>query len=180
MLTTILISLMSMWDPIAIGRACRAGLAGFGLVILSASLADAGYGPRTIVGEHYQQTSTTTSSNGINEGSCTSRHDCYILFQPAPQQKALTVQHVSCYVYVSGGVLRYGFLGAQQGGAHLLRRKHLVPVRTNGTTYSTDSIVNGPVTHLVKPGERPYVYLRNSVAGSTWLVECDISGQLQQ
>jgi hypothetical protein len=175
MIRTTPMSSKPMPDAITLARVCHTGLAGLFLAILSASLAEATYGPKTVVGEHYQQTSGSMSANGINEGSCGSSNHCYVLFQPVPQQKALIVQHVSCYAYASAGVLRYGYLGGQKQGTFLLRRKHLVPVHTSGSEW----VVNSPVTYLVKPGDRPHVHLRNTTNSPLWLVECDISGQLQ-
>ena len=60
---------MPMWKAIDVARACRACLAALPLLILSASLAEALYGPRTTIGTHYQQMSTTTSTDGIDQGS---------------------------------------------------------------------------------------------------------------
>ena len=80
----------TMFKAATLARACCAGLAGLALVILSASLAEADYGPRDKIGANYQQTSSTLSPNGINEGVCNSTSTCYVLFQVAPQQRALS------------------------------------------------------------------------------------------
>ena len=165
-------------NAINVARACRAGLAGiagFALVILPASLAEATYGPRTKIGTNYQQSSSTTSPNGLTEGSCDGLLICNVLFQVTPAQKALIVQHVSCRVQVSAGSLRYGRLGTRQGQTFPLRHTLLVPV----PTASGHLVVNSPVLHLVESGERPVVFFENSVTPGLWFAECTISGQLQ-
>jgi hypothetical protein len=156
-----------------VGRAC---LAGFFLVILSASLAGAAYGPRTTIGANYQQTSNTTSTDGFSEGTCIiGAGSCFILFQGAPQQKALIVQHVSCRVSVTAGGLLYASLLTRQGQNLLLKSTTLLPVHTTGTLW----VVNSPVMHLLNVGERPVVFLFNSMATGWSLMECNISGQLK-
>jgi hypothetical protein len=69
-----------MLNAATVARVGRACLAGFALVILSASLAAATYGPRTTIGNNYQQTSNTESANGIDQGSCVNTTNCYVLF----------------------------------------------------------------------------------------------------
>jgi len=166
---------MSKWNTTNVARACRAGLAGFALVILSASLAEATYGPRTKIGTNYQQTSTTTSENAINEGNCSGGNTCFVLFQVPPGQKSLIVQHVSCRLGVSPGTnLLYGWLQTRNGQDFPLRRTSFVPVPTADIWW----VVNSPVMHLVKAGERPVVLFVNS-AGANWSAECTISGKLQ-
>jgi hypothetical protein len=156
-------------------RACLAGFAGFALVILPASLAEATYGPRTTIGTNYQQTSTTTSANGSNPASCNGFSNCFILFQPAPAQRALIVQHVSCRVSVDAGNMSFGLLWIRKGPDLPLKRIPLLPVPTAGATW----IVNSPVMHLIESGERPLVFLAGTAAAA-WSAECTISGQLQQ
>jgi len=161
-----------MCNAATIRRAC---VAGFALVILSASLAGAEYGPRTKIGNNYQQTSTTLSTDGSTQANCNGGFACYALFSVPPGQKALVVQHVSCRVSVNAGSLLNGRLQTRKGQTFPLRRTHLVPVPTTGTW----SVVNSPVRHLVESGERPLVSLFNS-AIADWLAECTISGTLQQ
>jgi hypothetical protein len=151
----------------------RAYLAGFALVILTASLAEAEYGPRTKIGANYQQSSTTTSVNGIVAGTC-SVGECAVLFQGASAQKALIVQHVACRVGVSTGGLAHGYLRTRKGSTFPLRFTHFVPVNTTGNVW----VVNSPVMHLVESGERPLIVLSNSAAAD-WTAECTISGKLQ-
>ena len=157
------------------GRAGLACLAGSVLVILSAVVAEAFYGPRTTIGANYQQTSNTTSLDGINEGDCVGVSVCYILLQVPPQQKALIVQHVSCIVIVSAGEISNGLLRTRKGQTFPLRHTRLVPVLTTGSTW----VVNSPVKHLGESGERPVVSFANSAAAH-WSVECSISGTLTQ
>jgi hypothetical protein len=165
----------TMCNADTIARAGRACLAGLALVMLSAPIAEAVYGPRTVIGANYQQTSTTTSTNGITEGACNSTAICYILFQ-APPQKALIVQHVSCRVAVRSGALFDGSLETEKGKAFPLKHTHLVPVPTTSTELW---LVNSPVMHLVKLGEKPNVHFRNSRVAE-WIIECSISGQLTE
>jgi hypothetical protein len=159
-----------------IGCACLAGPAGVVLVILSASLAEATYGPRTTIGANYQQTSNTRSADGIIEGNCFGVDSCWVLFQPAPQQKALIVQHVSCHLVVSAGELQVGTLLNRKGQLLPLRSMDLLPVPTTVARW----VVNSPVMHLVKSGERPVVSFLNSTNANWSVLECSISGRLQQ
>ena len=165
-----------MWITANAARFRRAHLAGFALVILSASLAEAEYGPRTKIGANYQQSSTTRSTNGIDPdpGSCSGVINCYVLFQVPPAQKALVVQHMSCRGHVTAGGLYTGYLRTRKGGTVPLRRTPILPVNTAAGWW----VVISPVMHLVESGERPLVYLANS-ASANWVVECTISGKLQ-
>jgi hypothetical protein len=158
-----------------VARACRAGLAGFSLVIVSASFVAADFGPRTAIGANYQQWSSTTSENGLTQGTCSGSLGCFVLFQPVPQQKSLIVQHLSCRASVNAGGLRFGSLLTRKGIIFVDRRTLLVPVGTTGN----DSVVNTPVMHLFKSGERPQVFLSNTQIAD-WFAECSISGKLQQ
>jgi hypothetical protein len=163
--------IMSTRNTTNIARACLVGSA---LVILSASLAQAEYGPRTTIGANYQQTSTTTSINGIAEGSCNGNGHCFILFQAAPAQKPLIVQHVSCTAIVSAGGLRSASLRTRKGQTFPTKRTHLLPVNIGSTFWA----VNSPVMHLLETGERPVVLVSNS-AGANWSLQCNISGVLK-
>jgi hypothetical protein len=155
---------------IAAARALSAGL-----MILVPSLANAEYGPKTVFGTNYQQTSTTKSTDGINEGNCNSLAHCYILFQRPPEQKNLIVQHVSCQVNVTAGGIESGLLIARKGQTFPLKRTLLAPIRTTGTFWAA----NSPVMHLVGSNEAPVVVFYGS-AFATWLPTCNISGQLTQ
>jgi hypothetical protein len=109
---------MSMRNTANLARGCRAcvaSLAGFALVILSASFAAALYGPRTTIGTNYQQWSNTTSKNGVDQGFCGSTQVCLVLFQRAPQQKALIIEHVSCLVHVNSGELLEANIETRKG-----------------------------------------------------------------
>jgi hypothetical protein len=166
--------IMSTRNTTNIARACLVGSA---LVILSASLAQAEYGPRTTIGANYQQTSTTTSINGIAEGSCNGNSVCFILFQVTPAQKPLIVQHVSCTALVSAGGLTSASLRTRMGQTFPIKRTALLPVNLT----STISAVNSPVMHLFESGERAVVILGNNGVIANWsFVECNISGQLKQ
>jgi hypothetical protein len=162
-----------MSNAATIVRICLAASA---LVFLSASLAEATYGPRTKIGNNYQQTSNTRSNNGSFEGSCTGLPICAVLFQRTAGQKPLIVQHVSCAGQVSAGSLTSAFLGTYKEGTFPLRQTQLVPVATTGGWW----VMNSAVKHLLESGELPFVFFNNS-AGAAWLgVECTISGTLQQ
>jgi hypothetical protein len=152
-----------------------AALTACGLIILATSLAGAEYGPRTTIGKSYQQYSNTTSTNGINPGTCGGSSFCYVMFQVAPQQQTLTIQHVACLVGVTPGGLNHVRLGTRKGQTFLQRYTPLVPVHTTGTWWA----VNGPVMHLIKSGERPYVIIGNSQNATNWLPSCSISGTLR-
>lgn len=168
-------TVMSTGNANTLARSCCAGLAGLALVILSGSLAETAYGPKTTIGANYQQTSDTTSVNQINQAACVAAFNCYFLFQTAPQQKPLIVQHVSCRVFASVGELRYGELRTREGQALPFIRTPLAPVSTGGGWW----VVNTPVMHLLKSGERAYVGF-NSGAAADWNGVCTISGRLQQ
>jgi hypothetical protein len=165
-----------MCNTATITRASRACFAASALVTLSASLADATYGPRTKIGNNYQQTSSTMSEDGFNEVECNSVSVCYVLFQVAPAQKPLIVQHVSCVVQTSAGSLVSGSLRTRQGPQDFpFRHTRLVPIPA---AISNTWLVNSPAMHLVLPGERPQIqFLLSPSAG--WSIECTISGQLQ-
>jgi hypothetical protein len=167
---------MPMWNAIDVARACRACLAGLPLVIVSASLAEASYGPRTTIGTHYQQMSTTTSTNGIDQGSCTNVNTCIVLFQRVPQHKRLIVQHVSCRLAVGPGELHFGELGTRKGQTWPLRSTVLLPVPTGDTYYW---VVSSPIMQLVKSDEKPFIRFEASQA-SNWNAWCNISGKLLQ
>jgi hypothetical protein len=163
----------TMFKAATLARTCLAGLA---LVVLSASLANAIYGPRTTIGNNYQQTSSTTSPDGTNAGNCNGVATCYVLFQVTPAQKPLIVQHVSCRASISAGGLLYGYLRSRNGQTVPLRRTHLLPVNTTGTWW----VVNSPVMHLLESGERPVVFFQNSATANWGNMDCNISGQLKQ
>jgi len=166
-----------MFKAATLARACRAGLAGFVLVTLSVSFAQAEYGPRTTIGNNYQQTSDTVSENGVNQSThCTNTQFCFVLFQTAPQQKPLIVQHVSCHLSVSPGVVRTARLVTRSGQDFVGRLSYLVPVHTEGAFW----VINNPVMHLLKSGERAVIRLSSSVATDWGANDCNISGKLQQ
>ena len=162
-------NIMPMW-------VCHAGLAGCVLVTLSASLAEAEYGPRTTVGANYQQTSTTRSTDGINDTGCSGIGVCRILFQQAPAQQRLIIQHVSCRVPISAGFPLHAYLGTRKGQSFPLKRSWLVLANTSPFHFA----VNSPVMHLVNSGERPLVLFNNSQSHNWIGLECNISGQLKQ
>ncbi len=164
---------MSIWNAAPGARVGLAGLAGFGLMIMSASLAEANYGPRTIIGENYQQTSFTSSIDSITEAQCHNTNGCTILFRPAPEQKRLIVQHVSCAVEVSSGTVRFATLRTRKGQSFPLRETYLTPVNTTDRVWN----ISSAVTHLIESREIPLVALASS-AGAAWFLKCNISGQL--
>ena len=157
---------MSIWNTTKVARAGRACLAGFALVILSASLAEATFGPRPTIGNNYQQWSNTLTS------ACSSSISCTVRFQPAPQLKALIVQHVSCHAIANTGEIQVVRLATLNGPQ---TRTTLVPVPV-GSRWA----VNSPVMHLVESGERPTITFQNDTSTNWSLVECSISGQLKQ
>ena len=162
-----------MFNAAIIARAGRAYLAGFVLMTLSVSLAQAEYGPRTTVGNNYQQSSSTLSPNGLNQGNCNG-FNCYVLFQRAPQEQSLIIQHVSCAIIVEGTVALVA-VGNREGQTLLSTISYIVPVHQAGDVW----LVNSPVMHLVRSGERPVIALQSSPGGS-WSIICTISGKLQQ
>ena len=164
---------MPTWNAITIARACRAGLAALTLVILSASLASAEFGPRITIGNNYQQWSNTQSNTPFSS-DCDFQTFCLVMFEPIPQQRPLIVQHVACRVNVSAGSLHFARLGNLKGSAYVDNYAYLVPVSTTGTWWA----VNSPVTHLIKSGERPFLWFSNSL-NTGWVIDCSISGTLQ-
>jgi hypothetical protein len=171
-----------MWNAADVARACRAGrvcLAGFALVTLPHSLAEAEYGPRTVFGANYEQTSNTLSLNGTNEASCNSYGSCMVLFQRAPGQKRLIVQHVSCDVTTSANLAIRRVALWSKGQTLLRRYAYLTPIRTGSISTKTFWNVNSPVMHLIESGERPLVFFDTGF-GSDWVAECTIAGKLLQ
>ena len=169
---------MSMSNRAAVASAGLVCLAGFVLVILSASLAEAEYGPRTAIGANYQQTSTTESENGIDQASCIGTTRCFVLFQQVPKEWPLIIQHVSCLVYVSsasGGDVPYGTIETRRRKTFLLRQTFLVPLRRSDFLW----VVNSPAMHLLKAGERAVVSFFSS-ANAGFNPVCTISGRLLQ
>lgn len=169
---------MSMWNAITVARAGRACLAGAVLAIVSSSLAEAEYGPRTAIGANYQQSSSTMSTNGITEsGDYSGRFSCYILFQRAPHRKGLIVQHASCVLSLTEAGLHAGFLLTRKGQTFPLKSTPLLPVNPTGISW----VVNNSVMHLLKVGERPIVrFVSTGTVAPHWSVECNISGQLER
>jgi hypothetical protein len=171
-----------MFNAAIIARAGRAGfacLAGFALVILSASLAAADYGPRIILGNNYQQWSDVTSKGGstLDPGPCTNTINCYVLFQPIPQNRPLIVQNVGCRISraTPTGLLRSVHLRTRKGQTFPFTWTPLVPARVQ----TGDEAVNSPVMHLLKSGERPFFWFVGTVA-TQWTIDCSISGTLLQ
>ena len=165
-----------MWNAAnvaLVGRSCRVCLAGFALVVLPASLAEAEYGPRTKIAKNYQQWSNTMGFNATTPSSCNNFFFCNLLFQRIPQERPLIVQRVACAANVTAGGLERVLLGTREGGTVVGRYTPLVPVATTGWWA-----VNSPVMHLIKSGQRPYVVFVNSTV-AIWTVECSISGKLQ-
>jgi hypothetical protein len=168
-----------MGNAAHVARARRICLAGVALVILSASLAEAEYGPRTVFGANYQQTSNTLSLNGANEASCNGAGSCMVLFQRAPGQRRLIVQHVSCDVTTDAN-LEIRRVALWSRGQTLPRRYvYLTPIKTGSISTKTFWNVNSPVMHLIESGERPLVFFDTGF-GSDWVAECTIAGKLQQ
>jgi hypothetical protein len=163
-----------MCNVAIIARAGSALLAGFGLTILSASLAWPVYGPRTTIGANYQQWSAQQSPNGIDPGQCTGS-GCNVLFQAIPQQKQLIVRHVACRANVNTGALISVQVRTRGVGVFPDRYTPLVPVNLSTGWWA----VNSPVMHLLKSGERPIVSFSNT-ASAVWIAECSISGTFHQ
>ena len=160
-------------------RLGRAIVAGCALVILSTSFAEAiigSYGPRTIIGSNYQQTSDgqSTAVDGFNQGQCTNVSLCRVLFQKVPQKQKLIIQNVSCYVQIDSGSLFYGQLQTRHGQTIIQRNTTLTPVATTQGYW----IVSSPVMHLVETGQNAFITFVSSTS-AYWGTECSISGQLK-
>jgi hypothetical protein len=165
---------MHSWNAVTVARAYRAGLAGLAVVILSASLAAAGYGPRTKLGDNYQQWSDVTSPDALTPGPCNNTTNCYLMFQAIPRNRPLIVEHVGCRVDKSFGSLRSAHLRTRKGQTFPSKWTALVPVPMQVTEAAIDS----PVKHLLKSGERPFVWFVGTLAAD-WAIDCSISGTLQ-
>lgn len=166
-------------NTIAVARVCRASLAGLALVILSASsLAAAEYGPRIILGNNYQQSSSVTSKGGstLDPGPCTNTVNCYVLFQTIPQNRPLIVKHVGCRVIrdIPTGALRSAHLRTRKGQTFPFTWTPLEHTGLNG-----NEAINSPVMHLLKSRERPFFWFVGTVA-TQWTIDCSISGTLLQ
>jgi hypothetical protein len=148
----------------------------FAFVVSSVSVTAALYGPRVTVGEYYQQTSSTTSRDGINEAPCDNNNpggSCDFMFQVAPDQKSIIVEHVSCSVFSSPDV-RSAILHSRKSNSTLpFRYSVLTPVRTS----VIGTVVSGTVLHPLAAGERALVQVD---FGSTTNVSgfCTISGRV--
>jgi hypothetical protein len=166
---------MLTWNAMTVARAYRAGAAGLALVILSTSLAAAGYGPRTKLGDNYQQWSDVTSTNALAPGPCNNTTNCYVLFQAIPQNRPLIVEHVGCRVIKSNGSLRSAHLRTRKGQTFPFR---WTPLKPRTATAAARVAINSPVKHLLKSGERPFFWFVGTVA-TQWAIDCSISGTLQ-
>ena len=142
------------------------------LSLCSAAQAQSQYGPRTVLGNFYQQTSNTQSIDGVHVAPCTSTAVCNVLFQAVPSSKAMVIQHVSCLVNPVGGQVTGAYLRTHSGQTVPYRVTDFLPDNA-GNSY-----VNIAVLHLVLANERPFITLNRSGTGDFGLTECSISGQI--
>lgn len=144
---------------------------------LSCPLAEAQttYGPRTIAGDFYQQTTNVQSLDGINATACNNTDTCRILFQSVPSDQALIVQHIACFINPIAGEIRRASLESRKGqSAFPYRVTNFLPVKNS----SSEGFVNAPVLHLIPANERPIITLYKTATSNFGLTECSISGHL--
>ena len=158
----------------AAARPFRAALGALAVLSVSASAAFADFGPITIVGEHYHQTSDVTSPTGIAAGACTSTNKCYFLFEVAPGNRKIFVDRLACRV-VSGAIPVDIHVRVRKGNALQSRFWNLLPIGFSGNVI----IINTSVALPLKAGERAVVYFENQQT-ATYSGRCDLYGQIVQ
>jgi hypothetical protein len=158
----------------AAARPFRAALGALAILSVSASAASADFGPITIVGDHYHQSSDVTSPNGITEGACTSTTKCYFLFEIAPGSRRIFVDRLACRV-TNGAIPIDLHVRVRRGNTLLPRFWNLLPIGFSGNLL----IINSSVALPLKAGERAVVYFENQQA-ATYSGRCDLYGQVVQ
>jgi hypothetical protein len=152
----------------------RAALAALTLSLAAASAASAGFGPITIIGEHYHQSSDVTSPTGLAAGACTNTTKCYFLFEVAPGNRKIFVDRLACRV-TNGAIPIDLHVRVRKGKVLQPRFWNLLPVGFSGNLL----IVNSSVALPLKAGERAVVYFENQQA-ATYSGRCDLYGQVVQ
>lgn len=156
----------------ATARPFRAALGALAVLSVSASAAFAGFGPITIVGNHYHQSSDVTSPTGTAAGACTATTKCYFLFQVAPSSLKIFVDRVSCKV-TSGAIPVDLHVRVRRGSTLLPRYWNLLPIGFSGNVI----IVNASVALPLKAGESAVVYFEN-LQTVNFTGRCDLYGQV--
>ena len=134
------------------------------------------YGPRTLIGDVYQQTSTTESPDGINLASCDNVSHCYIVFQPVLGQRQIIIEHASCWVFSSDATAKLGQveLKSRRDTEIQFRNTFLIPYDANGFSW----LVSGTVLHPLDTTDRPLMFFQFDKVGLNISAECTISGHV--
>jgi len=135
------------------------------------------FGPRVAVGGVYHQTSDVTSTDGAhqNGGHCTNVHGCFVLFQRAPNNQEVIIEHVSCRLAASAPNLTGVFLLSRLNGNFVFEQSTLIPVKV--TASSSLWNVSGNVLHPLHADEIPLVQIDGDTSGNIAGV-CSISGHV--
>jgi hypothetical protein len=155
-------------------RRAAACLAALALVTAAGSPAAAAFGPRVTAGDVYQQTSNTTSPDGLVEGVCTGLSVCHFLFQTVPNGQDLVIEHLSCRLIPTAGEIYEASLETRRGNQLQERRTILIP---KPTPIPTLFLINSTALHPIKATQRAVVKFFNSSA-ARYAGECTISGRL--
>jgi hypothetical protein len=142
-------------------------------LLLVTTSAPAVYGPKVIAGDVYQQSSNTTSINSVDPAACQTRVNCYVLFQPASNQRQIVIEHVSCWIITTDDVnITSVYLWSRKDAEPQFHQSYLVPVKTG----SSSAVASGPVLHPLDAAERPFIAIW--IEGSTnFDPRCTISGR---
>jgi len=157
----------------AASRSSCAVLGALALVAASASVAAAGFGPQTILGDFYHQTSDVTSPDGLANGACTGVTSCFIVFQPAPNNRKIFADRVSCQITHAAAFTVLANARVRTANNQLpLRLWDVAFFGGPGTTF-----VNANVRLPLKAGERLVfsvtVHQAANIAG-----RCSLSGEI--
>jgi hypothetical protein len=147
-----------------------------GSLLLATTSAPAVYGPRLIIGDVYQQSSNTTSTNSIDPAACETRVNCYVLFQPVPNRQQVVIEHVSCWILTSdtaSASISSVYLWSRNGTEPQFHQSYVVPVKTGVNNF----VASGTVLHPLDVNERPFIAIWNE-GGATMDPRCTISGRI--
>jgi hypothetical protein len=142
------------------------------LLLAGSAWASGAYGPRITVGNVYQQTSSLTSLDGAHAANCSNTDTCYVLFQQAPGQKKLIVEHVACDATVNPTV---SVVRALLMSKTVVHSAALLPVQMMTSTITE---ISQSVLFPLVANERAVVYLGYSGVASVVSPSCTVSGHL--
>jgi hypothetical protein len=128
------------------------------------------------IGQHFQESSNTTSSSPPTAGACNDISYCYIEFAKVPNGQSLVVRQVSCSLSASAGNVIYMYLGVRRGQNAVERFQFLNSTKNPSSMPGSTVMVNENAYQIFRAGDRPEIYIGYTVAASTTGF-CSISGE---